>query len=445
MTRARAIPSAALAILAALALVSAALPARAQDGALEITVSGARFEPLPLAMLAFDARDPALAGAAGWIEEVVRGDLARSGLFELIPEDAFLKSDIPFDVVPSYEDWRVINAEALVLARLAPAEGGRLALQFRVFDVVSGEQLVARQLRGPESAARRLAHKMADAVFTELTGEGPYFDSRIAFIDETGAVGERLKRLAVMDQDGENLRYPGPEGLVLTPRFSPDGARILYISYDTGQPEIFLLELASGRRERLGRVPGMSFAPRFAPSGQRVVLSRSEGGNTDLYAMRLATGEMRRLTFNPAIDTSADFSPEGDRLVFESDRGGSQQLYTMPADGGSARRISFGSGRYGTPVWSPKGDLIAFTKITGGEFHIGVMRPDGSGERLLTTSYLDEGPSFAPNGRYLVFYRDPPGPGAAPRLMSVDVTGRTLRVVETPNAASDPSWSPLRD
>ena len=430
--------------LAALALLAAAPAPRAQDGPLEITVAGAQFEPMPLAMLSVTATDPGLERRAAAIEEVVRADLARSGLFELIPEEAFLKAEIPFDVVPAYADWRVINAEALVMARLAPAEDGRLALQFRVFDTVGETQLVARQLLGPGEAQRRLAHKLADAVFAELTGEGGYFDSRIAFIDETGPKDARVKRLAVMDQDGANLEYPGPSGLVLTPRFSPDGGRILYISYDTGQPEIFLLDLASGRRERLGRIPGMSFAPRFAPSGETVVLSRTEGGNTDLYTMRLASGRTTRLTRNPGIDTSADFSPDGRRIVFESDRGGSQQLYVMPAAGGPAERISFGRGRYGTPVWSPQGDLIAFTKIVSGKFHIGVMRPDGSGERLLTTSFLDEGPSFSPNGRYLMFYRDAPGPAARAKLMSVDVTGRTLRAVPTPNAASDPSWSPLR-
>jgi TolB protein len=376
---------------------------------------------------------------------VVRANLERSGLFSLIPREAFLKADVPFDTVPSYQDWRVINAEALLLGRVAPSGAGRLAVQFRLFDVVGGEQIVGQQLVGPPEARRRLAHKLSDVVFAELTGEGPYFDSQIAFIDETGPKGDRLKRLAVMDQDGENLRYPGPEGLVLTPRFSPDGERVLYISYDTGQPEIFILDLATGQRRRLGNVPGMTFAPRFSPSGETVVLSVTEGGNTDLYTMRLASRRMTRLTRNPGIDTSASFSPDGTRIVFESDRGGSQQLYVMPVGGGAAERISFGQGRYGTPVWSPKGDLIAFTKITGGRFHIGVMRPDGSGERLLTTSFLDEGPSFSPNGRFLTFYRDEPGERAEAKVMSVDVTGRTLRVVPTPNAASDPSWSPLRE
>ena len=318
-------------------------------------------------------------------------------------------------------------------------------MQFRVFDTLAGTQIAATQFLAGEEDWRRVAHKVADGIYTALTGEGGYFDSRIAFVDERGPKGDRRKRLAVMDQDGANLRYPGPEGLVLTPRFAPDGRRLLYISYDTGQPEVFILDLATGQRRRLGNFPGMSFAPRFSPDGRRVVFSLSEGGNTDLYAMRLADRGLARLTTNPAIDTSPSFAPDGERLVFESDRGGSQQLYTMPAEGGRATRISFGQGRYGTPVWSPKGDLIAFTKIVSGRFHIGVMRPDGSGERLLTTSFLDEGPSFAPNGRVLAFFRESPGQEGRARLMSVDVTGRNLREIPTPNAASDPAWSALRD
>lgn len=447
MTRPRSLPVSLLRLAAAVLVLMAVLPApvRGQSDALEIDVSGARFEPLPLAFLPVTAEDPALADRARAIGAVVQADLERSGLFELIPRAAFLKSEIPFDMAPSFEDWRVINAEALLIARLGRSEDGRLRVQFRAFDVVGGEQILGRQLVGEPRTQRRLAHKLADAVYAVLTGETGYFDSRIAFIDETGPKDARIKRLAIMDQDGENLSYLGPEGIILTPRFSPDGGRLLYISYDTGEPRVFLIDVSSGRRERLGNFPGMSFAPRFAPDGQRLVLSLSERGNTDLYSFSLADRRLTRLTRNPGIDTSADFSPDGQRLVFESDRGGSQQLYVMPGRGGPAERISFGRGRYGTPVWSPKGDLIAFTKMVSGRFHIGVMRPDGSGERLLSTSFLDEGPSFAPNGRYLVFYRDEPGPRGTAKLITVDVTGRNLREVPTPNAASDPAWSPLRD
>jgi TolB protein len=437
----------AAALLLALAVAAGLAPeGRAQSDPLEITVAGAKFEPTPVAIVSFGAADPVLADRARDLVEVVEADLERSGLFELIPRDAFLASEVAFDTVPTFADWRVIDAEALVTGRLMAAEDGRLQVQFRVFDTLAETQLEGMQLLAEPGDWRRIAHKVADGIYTALTGEGPYFDSRIAFIDETGPKGDRRKRLAVMDQDGANLRYlPGADGLVLTPRLSPDGETILYIDYDRGQPEIYLYDLASESRERLGDFPGMSFAPRFSPDGEEVVLSLSQDGNTDLYAMRLDDRRLRRLTTSLAIDTSASYSPDGAQLVFESNRGGSQQLYVMPADGGPARRISFGDGRYGTPVWSPRGDLIAFTKIREGRFHIGVMRTDGSGERLLTTSFLDEGPSFAPNGRVLAFFRESPGQEGRARLMSVDVTGRNLREIPTPNAASDPAWSALRD
>ena len=174
-------------------------------------------------------------------------------------------------------------------------------------------------------------------------------------------------------------------------------------------------------------------------------MSFTSGGATDIYLLDLATRTTRRLTSSPGIDTAPSFAPDGSKIAFESDRGASQQIYVMDPDGSNQRRISFGEGSYGTPVWSPRGDLIAFTKRAGGRFHIGVMRPDGTGERLLTSSYLDEGPTWAPNGRVLMFFREPPGSDGVPQLFTVDVYGRGERKVPTPYGASDPAWSPLLD
>ncbi len=420
--------------------------AEAQEGTpLVITVTGGQFEPMPVAVKAFEAGVPALAAVADDMVGVIEADLLRSGLFKLIPRAAFIARATDFDTVPAYADWRAINADALVTGRINQAEDGRLMVQFRVFDTDAEEQIEGLQLLSDPGDWRRVAHKVADGIYTKMTGEGPYFDSRIVFVDETGPKGDRRKRLAIMDQDGANLRYlPGADGLVLTPRFSPNDQSVLYISYDSGEPQVYLLNLDTGQRERLGAFPGMTFAPRFSPDGTQVVLSLSQDGNTDLFMMRLADRQLRRLTNNPAIDTSASFSPDGSQLAFESDRGGSQQLYIMPANGGPAQRISFGQGNYGTPVWSPRGDTIAFTKILSGRFHIGVMRTDGTDERLLSSSFLDEGPTFSPNGRVIAFFRESPGQTGRAQLMSIDVTGRNLRVVETPNAASDPAWSPVR-
>ncbi len=429
-----------------LAAVLVAGRAEAQQGPLEITVAGGQFEPIPVAVAPFETASPDLAGTAGDIVSVMQADLERSGLFRVIPRAAHIGEIASFDSVPAYADWRTINADALVTGRVSRADDGRLVVQFRLFDTAAETQLEGLQFLADPATWRRIAHKVADGVYTKLTGEGPYFDSRIAFIDETGPKGDRRKRLAIMDQDGANRRFvPGADGLVLTPRFAPNDQSLLYISYDTGEPQVYLLNLDTGQRERLGTFPGMTFAPRFSPDGSMVVMSLSRDGNTDLYLMRLADRQIMRLTENPAIDTSASFSPDGNRLVFESDRGGSQQLYIMPVRGGSAQRISFGQGNYATPVWSPRGDRVAFTKILGGRFHIGVMRTDGSEERLLTSSFLDEGPTFSPNGRVIAFFRVQPGTEGRSQLMSVDISGRNLRVIETPNGASDPAWSPLRE
>ncbi|MEL7139641.1 MAG: Tol-Pal system beta propeller repeat protein TolB [Pseudomonadota bacterium] len=420
----------------------------AQQGSgetLRIDVSGANVEPLPTAIEAFELEDPSLAGRADEITAVIAADLESTALFRLIPQAAHVAQAVSFDAVPGFEDWRAIGAEALVRARIGQLSDGRLRVQYRVFDVFGGQQLVGQQLLAAPPDWRRISHKIADGIYSALTGEGPYFDSRVVFIDETGPKDRRSKRLALMDQDGANLRYlPVSSDLVLTPRFSPNEQTILYISYDDGTPQVYLQSLETGQRERLGFVDGMTFAPRFSPQGDRIVFSASQGGNTDIYSLTLANRALSRLTNSPAIDTAPSFSPDGSQIVFESDRGGSQQLYVTGAGGGGANRISFGNGRYATPVWSPTGDHIAFTKIVRGRFHIGVMRPDGSDEQLLTTSFLDEGPTWAPNGRVLMFFREGAGAGGRPQLMSVDVTGRNLRPVGTPNGASDPTWSPLR-
>lgn len=432
-------------ILAAFFLMAAAVGARAEGPIVQVPLSPTEaFEPLPIAIVPFQSAGGA-GGAAGDITGVLSADLESTGLFALIPPAAFIETGYRFGAVPNYNDWRVINAAALITGEVAQASDGRMLVRLRVFDTFAEEEIEALEFVGAPADWRRFAHKVADAAYVRLTGEGPYFDSRVVFVDETGPKGDRRKRLAVMDQDGANVRYiPGADGLVLSPRFEPNQQSILYISYDTGAPQVFLLNLATGQRERLGAFPGMTFAPRFSPDGRQIALSLAQDGNTDIYIMGLAGRQLRRLTRGPGIETSPDFSPDGSQIVYESDQGGKPQLYIMSAGGGGERRISFGPGSYGTPVWSPKGDLIAFTKILGGRFHIGVMRADGSDERLLSASFSEEGPTFSPNGRVIMFFRESAGAQGAPALYSIDVTGRTLRRVTTPNAASDPAWSPLR-
>jgi len=433
------------AALAALALVLVhEVRAEKVDGETVIDISRPEFAPVPIAIATFLSSED-LASRAAEIRQIVEANLERSGLFEIVPREAHIGRIVDFDVVPRFADWRLIDAAVLVTGRVMQDPGGRLVAQYRVFDTQSEEQLVGRQLLYDPRDWRRVGHKISDGIYVPITGEDPYFDSRVAFVAESGPKGDRVKRLAIMDQDGANVRYlPDASGLVLGPVFSPSDQQILYISYNSGSPEVFLMNLATNRRERLGSFPGMTFSPQFSPSGDEVLFSLSIDGNTDLYAMNLASRARRRLTRGPGIETAPSYSPDGSEIVYESDRSGRQQLYVMSASGGEERRISFGDGSYGTPLWSPKGDLIAFTKIEDGRFHIGVMRPDGSDERLLSTSFLDEGPTFSPNGRVVMFSRENPGVRGAAQVMSIDVSGRNLRRVTTPGPASDPSWSPLR-
>ncbi|WP_375228378.1 Tol-Pal system beta propeller repeat protein TolB [Roseobacter sp. S98] len=423
-------------------------PATAQgNGPLRIEITEGVIEPLPFALPVFEAENGEAGSVAAQISQVIAADLSGTGLFRQISPDAFISTVSSFAAPVQYADWKAINAQALITGA-ASVQGNQLNVKFRLYDVFSGAELGSGlQFSGTPDGWRRIAHKVADAVYSRITGEGAYFDSRVVYVAETGPKDARQKRLAVMDYDGANVQYlTGNDAIVLAPRFSPDGRRVLYTSYETGFPRINVLDIASVQRRALESQEGtMSFAPRFAPDGDRIVFSLSQGGNTDIYAMSLAGGQPVRLTSAPSIETAPSFSPDGSQIVFESDRSGSQQLYIMPATGGEARRISFGPGRYGTPVWSPRGDLVAFTKQNSGRFHIGVMRTDGSEERLLTASFLDEGPTWAPNGRVIMFTRETQGASGRSSLYSVDITGRNLRPVNTPEGGSDPSWSPLQE
>ncbi|NAZ36333.1 Tol-Pal system beta propeller repeat protein TolB [Rubellimicrobium sp. CFH 75288] len=430
------------AALAAPALVAA--PARAQ-GPLRIDVTQGVVEPIPFAIAPFQVETGGAEGAARDIAGLVAADLVGTGLFRQIPASAFISVPSSFGQAPNYPDWRAINAQALVTGAVG-VQGGNLVVKFRLYDIFAGAELgEGLQFAGTQAGWRRMAHKVADAVYSRITGEGGYFDSRVVFVSQSGPKDARTHRLAVMDYDGANVQYlTDASTLLFAPRFSPRGDRVLYTSYESGQPAIYLIDVATVSRARVPTAPGeMTFSPRFAPDGRRIVYSVSTGGNTDIYATDLGSGSSSRLSSAPSIETAPSFSPDGSRLVFESDRSGTQQLYVMGAGGGEPQRISFGEGRYSTPVWSPRGDLIAFTKQHAGRFHIGVMRTNGSEERLLTASFLDEGPTWAPNGRVLMFTRETQGAQGAPSLYTVDVSGRNLRQVPGIGMAADPSWGPL--
>jgi len=423
----------------ATALLAVGLAGSAARAAGDVYVhAGANFTPVTVAVTPLAGDD-----GATKIGAVVVNDIGHSVFLLPLNPTSFPENVANPDARPNVDAWKTVNAQFVLTGRVTGAEGGRIAAQFRLWDTATGAQVAGQQYTTDAANARRVGHLIADAVFSRITGEKGFFDSRVVFVDESGSKEKRRKRLAVMDMDGANVKYlTTGEKLVVTPRFSPSAQQVAYMSFGEADPKVTLLDLESGQREAVGNFPGMTFSPRFSPDGQRIVMSLSEGSSANLYTMDVRTRTTTRLTEGSGIDTSPCYSPDGSQIAFESDRGGTQQIYVMSASGGPAKRISFGEGRYSTPVWSPRGDLIAFTRQKDGMFGIGVMKPDGSGERIITEGYHNEGPTFAPNGLFVMFFRDPGGEAGA-KIYMADVFGHGEFPVPTPGYASDPSWGPL--
>jgi len=381
------------------------------------------------------------------IAKIVENNLKKSGLFNPLSKDAFLQKPDIAHLKPRFEDWSLIKAQALITGKVL-IENDKLKVEFRLWDVLAAREMLALAFTTVPSNWRRVGHIITDKVYERLTGEKGYFDTRIIYVSEEGPKTQRVKKLAIMDQDGFNTKYLtlGNE-LVLTPRFNPTNQMVTYLSYFRNLPRVYLLDIETGIQEVVGDFPGMTFAPRFSPDGKKIIMSFAKDGNSEIYTMDLENRIVEQITKHPSIDTSPSYSPDGKYITFNSDRSGYQQIYLMKSDGSSVKRISFGKGIYGTPVWSPRGDLIAFTKLHKGKFYIGVMRTDGKGERLLTENYYQEAPSWSPNGRLLIFYRETKtnakGEGFSAKLWSIDLTGYNERLVETETDASDPSWSSL--
>ena len=417
----------------------AALPARAQQDKIIEIRPGSNFKPINIAVTSFGG-DPDVGPK---LSSVITNNFRRSVYLAPLDSKTFAEQIADPSLPPNLDAWKIINAQFVVTGRSARGGDGRLQTEFRLWDISSGQQVAGQQYTTDANNSRRVAHIIADAVFSKITGEKGFFDSRIVFVDETGPKERRRKRLAIMDQDGANVRYlTKGDDLVVTPRFSPTSQEVTYMSFGGADPKVYLLNIETGQREVVGNFPGMTFSPRFSQDGGKIVMSLSQGSASNLYAMDLRSRSTMRLTDSASIDTSPSYAPDGSRLVFESDRGGAQQIYVMAAGGGAANRISFGEGRYSTPVWSPKGDYIAFTRQKNGSFGIGIMKPDGSGERMLTEGFHNEGPTWSPNGLYLMFFRDPGGQAGA-HIYMVDIFGRGEFAVPTPSFGSDPAWGPL--
>ncbi len=425
-------------------------------GLVEIDITRGNLDPLPIAVsplhIESGSKDikqgqKVIKNVGEEISKVIEINFKRSGLFNPLKKDSFVQKPDIAHIKPRFEDWRLIKAQALVTGKVKVLED-KLRVEFRLWDVVAAKEMIALAFSTTPENWRRVAHIISDKIYQRLTGEEGYFDTRIIYVSETGPKTQRYKKLAIMDQDGANVKYLtlGNE-LVLTPRFSPKNQLVTYLSYFKNMPRVYLLDIETGVQEVVGDFPGMTFAPRFSPDGKKIIMSFAKDGNSDIYTMDLDTRVVEKITDHTSIDTSPSYSPDGKYICFNSDRSGLQQIYVMKSDGSNVKRITFGKGLYGTPVWSPRGDLIAFTKVHKGRFYIGVMRPDGSGERLLTENFYQEAPSWSPNGRVLIFYRetksDSDGKGFSAKLWSIDLTGYNERLIETETDGSDPSWSSL--
>lgn len=445
----RALFASAAATLVAPGIWSTPLPAAAQGtGGTVIDITRARTEPIPIAVPDMAGAGPDAQRMGQNIARVIVNNLRSSGLFRPIERAAFIQTPEAAAQAPRFQDWRVLGAVALTTGRVE-LNGDRLRVEFRLWDILPEQQALGTAYNATASNWRQIAHIISDDIYKRLLGEDGYFNTRVAYVSESGPRDRRTRRLAIMDQDGENHRFlTDGQFQALTPRFHPNATQIAFMSYLRNEPRVYLFNLQSGRQEVLGNFGGMTLSPRFSPDGRSVILSAIRGGDASIFVVDLASRRERQLTNAAGLDVSPCFSPDGQQIVFNSDRGGDQQLYVMDANGGGVRRISFGNGRYATPVWSPRGDLIAFTRIGRGQFAIGVMRPDGSGERILSEGWSMESPTFAPNGRVLMFYRETPardarGAGFSARISSIDIAGFNERQVVTPNDATDPSWSPL--
>ena len=423
-------------------------------GLITVDITRGNLDPLPIAVspLHVDPKSAKLsifetAKLGEEISKIVEKNFKSTGLFNPLKKDAFVQKPDIAHLKPRFEDWRLIKAQALVTGKLL-IKDKKLKVEFRLWDLTAAKEMVALSFTTTPNNWRRVAHIISDKIYERLTGESGYFDTRIAYVSETGPKNQRIKKLAIMDQDGFNTKYLtlGNE-LVLTPRFNPTNQLVTYLSYFKNMPRVYLLDIETGIQEVVGNFPGMTFAPRFSPDGKKIIMSFAKDGNSDIYSMDMESRVVEQITKHPSIDTSPSYSPDGKYITFNSDRSGLQQIYVMRSDGTQVKRITHGSGLYGTPVWSPRGDLIAFTKVRKGRFYIGVMRSDGSGERLLTENFYQEAPSWSPNGRVLIFYRetksDSKGKGFSAKLWSIDITGYNERRLKTETDASDPSWSSL--
>ena len=432
-----------------IAMLAAAFLANAAHAVINIKITRSTEAKLPIAIVPF-----------GWghggrplpadIAAIVADDLARTGLFEPIPFDSLPSRPYRHDQI-DFKDWRLLGTDSLVIGNVTPSLDGGYVVEFQLYDVLRSRQVVGFQLTAGHEVMRRVAHQIADRVYETLTGVRGSFDTRIAYVTEVaGDDGETRYALVVADVDGHNekviLDSPEP---VMSPSWSPDGKKLAYVSFESPgsralpRPRIFIQEIATGRRESVVSFPGINGAPAFSPDGRRLAMTLSKDGNPEVYVMDLRTERLRRITRNAAIDTEPSWSPDGRFLAFTSDRGGKPQIYRTPAEGGPLERLTF-EGSYNTrPVYSPDGARLALVHRDEGRYRIGLLDLENGALQVLTDSELDESPSFAPNGR-MILYATSDGAGSA--LAAVSPDGRMhQRLAVQKGGIREPAWSPFRN
>lgn len=420
------------------------LPAHAE---LKVDIIAGATEPIAIAVQKLETVGNVSSDDAEMIRDVVDADLKSTGLFRIVSRNA-LPEFVEMGKMPDFQLWSAVKAQVLVQAKLSAESGGRYNLEFYVWDVNAKEQIEAQSLVASKKSARRLAHIMADAIYERLTGEVGYFDTQIVFIAETGPVHDRIKRMAIMDQDGYGLRYLSDEDtFVMSPHFSPNMQTIAFLSFRDNDPMVWTLDLETGEQRRLGQFGGMNFAPRFSPDGTKIALSLVKNGITHIYEYDIESKTLKQLTFGYSLNTSPSYSPDGKKMAFNSDRSGNQQIYVLDLETGAVERITYGAGRYATPAWSPDGKFIAFTKIANDTFYIGIMDPRGRNEKILAGGWYMEAPSWAPGSRRVVYYETEKALDGIERIShirSVDITGQNIYEIELPDDINgvEPTWSP---
>lgn len=427
-----------------LAVVCFCLPAYAE---LKVDIVAGAVEPISVAVQKFEVGSHASTRDAAMLRDVVDNDLKSTGLFRIVNRNA-LPEFVKMGDMPDFKLWSAVRAQVLVQAKLTRQVDDMYRLEFYVWDVQGGEQIEAQSLVASKKSMRRLAHIMADAIYERLTGEVGYFDTQIVFITETGPMGERVKRMAIMDQDGYNMRYLSDDKtFVMSPSFSPNMHTVVFLSYRDEDPMIWTLDLETGEQRRLGQFGGMNFAPQFSPDGRRIALSLVKRGVTHIYEYDIENKTLRQLTSGGTINTSPSYSPDGKKMAYNSNRSGSQQIHVLDLESGQQERITFGAGRYATPAWSPDGRFIAFTKIADDTFYIGIMSPTGRNEKILAGGWFMEAPSWAPGSRRLVYYeteKDDDDIERHSHIRTVDIMGQNIYEIKLPDGVHgmEPTWSP---